>query len=408
MTGFFFGLAKQKRKSRRLSIDTLEARDVPSASDLGAATDFNLVALNNIDVHDSDVEGRVTVGNDAAIKSYGIGDKLPDSFGTRDDLIVGHDLTYQYGQVFKGNIVYGDTGVLDGVGTPNGTVRQEANVFDFAAASADLTAKSTQWGGEDPNGLTSVRHGNITMRGMNPTLDFFTLTQAQLDGATSIVLKAPATATVIINVPDGSVDIKNLGFSLRGIAANHVLWNFPEATDINISGVGLKGSFLAPQANFNFNNGQITGTVIANNYAGNGELHLDQSRINVAIPPYASIQGFVFVDVDQNHAYDSSIDGLQDGAGVTLTGIDALGRRINRSYLTVDGGQFNFGNLWAGTYTVTVQPPFKYINSMESGIPGTVNGSTTGTPGVNQVSSISLGSGDNALNYELPLLGVSA
>lgn len=404
MFGLSLGRSLNQGNSRRLKLDSLEARDVPSGGNLGSATDFNLLAFNNIDVFNSDVEGRVAVGNDATLKAYGIGDKLTNSNKTRDDLIVGHDLSYQYGQVFNGNVVYGNNGVLDGVGIPNGTKRKQANVVDFAGYNTDLTAKSDLWGAEAPNGFTGKFRGNIFMRGSHPTLDFFTLTAAQLNGAYGITLRAPSTATIVINVPDTTVNINNLGFNLNGVTGDKILWNFPNATSINISGVGLSGSFLAPKADFNFNNGQIVGTVIANNFSGNGQLHLAQSNINIVFPDFAKISGIVFVDTDRNHSFDSSIDGLLDGTSVFLTGRDSLGRRVNKEFLTTGGGAFNFDKVWPGTYSVRVSPPFKYASSAELGIPGTVNGLPSGVAAPNAVRTISLGAGAIGVNYQLPLV----
>lgn len=396
--------SKRRPTNTHLNVLNLEARDVPAAYDLGAATDYNLVAFNDINVFNSDIEGRVAVGDDATLQSYGIGTGLPNSNGTRDDLIVGDELQYQWGQVFNGNLVYGTTANLDGVGIPNGTERQEANVFDFAALDAELTAKSTTWGAEAPNGLTNVRYGNIYLRGSHPTLDIFTLTPAQLNGAYSITIKAPSTATILINVPGTNVNIQNLGLHLKGVDCSQILWNFPDATEVNLSGVGLEGSFLAPNANFNFNNGQIEGTVIADSFNGNGELHICTSEIRIEIPEYSSLSGLVAIDLDSNNQYDPTIDDVLDGAAVRLTGIDSLGRRINRFFLTADGGVFNYTNLWPGNYTVTLTPPLKYVDNVELGIPGTVNGLTLGTPGINRVSSISLSAGDDGVNYVLPLL----
>ena len=406
MLGLSLGRAKRSgASSRRLSIDSLETRDVPSGNNLGSATDFNLLAFNNINVSNSDVQGRVAVGNDATIKAYGIGDYLTNSNGTRDDLIVGHNLNYQYGQVFNGNVVYGNAGVLDGVGIPHGTKRKQANVVNFAGYNTDLTAKSDLWGAEAPNGFTGKFRGNIVMRGTHPTLDFFTLTNAQLNGAYGITLRAPSTATIVINVPDTVVNINSLGFNLRGgVTGDRILWNFPNATTVNVSGVGLEGSFLAPRADFNFNNGQITGTVIANNFSGNGQLHLAQSNINIVIPDFASLKGFVFVDSDRNHVFNPAIDSPLEGTTVQLTGRDSLGRRVNRTFFTSGGGVFDYTKLWPGSYSIRVVPPFKYVNSAELGIPGLVNGSASGTPDVNRVRSITLGAGSSGVNYQLPLV----
>ena len=112
----------------------------------------------------SDAEGRVAVGGHGTFSAYGIGDKLPPD-AARDDLIVGGDLDFTNGQVFGGNIVYGGAGRLAGVGTPHGTVRQQADVLPFAAIQQDLADKSAAWGAEAPNGRTTVRYSNLNLRG---------------------------------------------------------------------------------------------------------------------------------------------------------------------------------------------------------------------------------------------------
>src|SRR5262245_34087927 len=155
-------------KPRRVLLwaELLEQRDVLSTTyDLGIAADFNAFVFNEMNASTSDIEGRVAVGHDAMFYAYGIGDKLPNSNGTRDDLIVGHDLTYTYGQVFYGNIVYGNAATLNSIGTPNGTDRQQAGVIDFAAAQTSLTTLSNVLGAEAPNGVTRLRRSNLTLRG---------------------------------------------------------------------------------------------------------------------------------------------------------------------------------------------------------------------------------------------------
>src|SRR5947209_9249121 len=75
----------------RLAAEALEARDVPSASDLGDAAQFNALFFSEMVASNSDAEGRIAVGAHAAINNYGIGEKLlPDN--TRDDLVVGAEL----------------------------------------------------------------------------------------------------------------------------------------------------------------------------------------------------------------------------------------------------------------------------------------------------------------------------
>jgi choice-of-anchor A domain-containing protein len=392
---------------RRLAVETLEARDVPAVYDLGVAADFNAFFFDSMNAFTSDVEGRVAVGGDAKFYAYGIGDRLTNSHGQRDDLIVGHDLDFTYGQVFYGNIVYGNDATLTGVGIPNGDDRQESGVVDFASAEAELSEMSAALGAEAPNGGTRFSRGNLNLRGTHLQLDIFTITPEQLSAARSINVFVPVGATVVINVPGDAVSFQNLGLHLRGVDCAHLLWNFYEADTLSISGVGLMGSVLAPDAALSFNNGQIKGTVIAESMTGNGQFNLCPSEISITIPESASLRGVVFIDEDgDNRRGDPAVEQGFDGADVFLTGFDSLGRRINRSYFTHDGGQFNFESLWPGTYAVRVFPPQKYEGSEQLGIPGTVDGVPTGIGIANQVRSINLGESDDGIGYLLPLLPV--
>lgn len=388
-----------------LRLERLEPRALPATYDLGAALDFNAFVFDDMTGTNSDIAGRVAVGRDAAFTGYSIGTGLPNSNGTRDDLIVGRDLTYTNGQVFNGNVVYGGTGTLTNFGLPNGTARQQAGLIDFAAARTQLTATSAALGAEAPNGRTTLRRSNLVLRGTNRDLDFFTVTADQLTNAKSICVMTPAGADVVINVTGDVVNVRDLGLSLRGADCSHILWNFYQATALGVSGVGLEGSILAPAAALAFDNGQIEGTVVAASFAGTGELHICPSAVKVVIPDPATLQGMVFVDGNANNQWDGQpLDDGFAGAAVTLTGTDSLGRRITRDTLSLDGGAFNFGSLWPGTYVVTVTPPQKYQGSKLLGIPGKVGVAVVGTPAVNQVRSIDLKSGDNGVDYLLPLL----
>jgi choice-of-anchor A domain-containing protein len=393
------------RFTRRLAIETLEAREVPATTyDLGVARDFNAFIFEDMNASTSDVEGRVAVGGDASFYAYGIGDKLPNSHGTRDDLIVGEDLDFTYGQVFGGNIVYGSTADLVGVGIPNGTARQATGVVNFAAAESALTTMSNVLGAEAPNGSNRFSHSNLILRGIHPELNIFTVTADQLAETKSISVFVRRGSTAVINVYGDAVSIQNLGLRLRGVDCSNVLWNFPEADALTISGVGLRGSLLAPTAHLDFNNGQIQGTVITNSMTGNGQFNLCTSDVRVVIPDPATLQGTVFLDANaDNQRGDPNVEVGLDGIEVVLTGLDSLWRRVNRSALTQSDGEFNFGPLWPGIYSVRVIPPQKYESSALQGIPGTVEGNPSGLGVTNRVRFIMLGEGQDGIDYLLPL-----
>src|SRR5262249_12072501 len=97
-----------------LAPEPLEDRTLLSGTGgaLGVAGAFNVFVLGQVTQSYTDSEGRVAAGGDVRLTSYGIGAALPNSAGQRDDLAVGGRLTYDQGQVFNGNIVYGGTAAV--------------------------------------------------------------------------------------------------------------------------------------------------------------------------------------------------------------------------------------------------------------------------------------------------------
>jgi choice-of-anchor A domain-containing protein len=392
-------------RASRLTLDQLPSRDTPATiHDLGEASTFNAFFFDGLTVSASDAEGRIAVGGNATLTSYGIGDRLSNSNGTRDDLIVGGNLDFTNGQVFNGNLVHGGAAHLQGVGIPNGDQRQESNVLDFEAIEADLTDTSAALGVESANGRVSVRWGSLNLRGMHGEMNVFAVTAEQLANAHSITILTPFRSAVLINVSGESVRIADLGLRIRGAECANVLWNFPEADELTVTGVGLKGSILAPTAALSFQNGQIQGTVVASSMTGNGQFNLCPSTFRFVAPDPAALHGAVFLDMDgDNQRGDPAVDMGLEGADVYLAGIDSLGRPSTGYALSQPDGLFTFTDLWPGQYIVSVVPPQRYESSALLGIPGMVNGAPTGTGAVNEVRAIVIGSGQVGVDYLLPL-----
>ena len=55
--------------------------------------------------------------------------------------------------------------------------------------------------------------------------------------------------------------------------ARHILFNYFEATQLSVAGVGISGTVLAPHAATTFNWAQIDGQLITNSLNGTGEVH---------------------------------------------------------------------------------------------------------------------------------------
>jgi choice-of-anchor A domain-containing protein len=204
--------------------------------------------------------------------NYRVGAGLPNSHGTRDDRISGTDLTFNNGQVARGNAVYGGTGRFTNVSFPNGSARQ-GSVIDFPAARQFLQNASTTWAGLATNGTITWQRKQYTLAGSSNTLNVFNISGANLAQATSLTINAPAGSTVLVNVDGSSLSLANFGITVRGTSQQKVLYNFAAASSLNASNLGVPGSILAPRAAVNFTNGQVNGNLLAASFAGPATLN---------------------------------------------------------------------------------------------------------------------------------------
>ena len=86
--------------------------------------------------------------------------------------------------------------------------------------------------------------------------------------------------------------------------------------------------------------------------AGGKESNVATVRIDVGDLRPSSIQGFVYVDTDNDGVLDDGeyhIGGVQ----ITLTGVDLLGNAVDLSTRTAGDGSYRFANLLRGEYTLT-------------------------------------------------------
>src|SRR5262245_7055737 len=261
-----------------LELVHLEDRQAPAG--LGVAANFNAFVFSSYTASSTDTGGRLAVGGDATLTNYSIGSALPNSHGTRDDLIVGGNLSYTNGQVFTGNAIYGGTASFSAVGLPGGTALQ-GNRIDFGAAATALAAESAYWSSLAANATTADHFGSLALTGSDPNLNVFTVSGAVLSSANGLTIAGPAGSTVLVNVSGTSDRLENMGMSVAGTDRQHVLFNFYEATSLQVAGISVQGSVLAPGADVRFDNGNLEGTLVARSLSGGGEFHLFPSLINL-------------------------------------------------------------------------------------------------------------------------------
>ncbi len=177
-----------------------------STFDLGAAKDFNLFVLQDLNQPSSDTEGKVAVGGNATLSFYSVGDKLTSNSG--DVLIVGKTLTYTSGRVYNGNVVYGFSTNLPIYATSvDGTIRQD-NLINFGAAKTYLENLSTTLSGYSVNGTYTNQYTTLALKGTDPYLNVFKIKGSEITATRSFEVDVPNGSAVLINIDGDGFDME--------------------------------------------------------------------------------------------------------------------------------------------------------------------------------------------------------
>jgi choice-of-anchor A domain-containing protein len=118
----------------------------------------------------------------------------------------------------------------------------------------------------------------------NPGLNVFLIHQGDFNATHSISLNVPSCSTVIINVDGKEPSISGANVSLNRHAAGHVLWNFSQATTLNVSFSTFLGSVLAPGAKATLSWGEMNGTLVAQSVDATTEFNSAPFGKNCLVP----------------------------------------------------------------------------------------------------------------------------
>lgn len=287
---------------------------------LGLDSSLNLLALGNLAVSGSDVQGRVAVAGDATISSYSIDTRGGSPLYAGTGLTVGGNLNFTSGSVWGDTRVGGaattsNSGSYDGNLYVQGVLNEAAGLwlspgnsatswggvknagqwmpsvstgtgsfnlgFDFNTERTQLTSLSAQLARDAATGTVTNPWGStLYLNASGAKIAIFNLTAAQaamnmeLDGLA-------ADATAIINIAGSSVDFGNHGYTNFAAAAGRVLFNLADATNITLNG-GIDASLLAPLATVGSGYGNINGQVVVNNWYSS--VQVNDSPFSGALP----------------------------------------------------------------------------------------------------------------------------
>jgi choice-of-anchor A domain-containing protein/uncharacterized repeat protein (TIGR01451 family) len=298
-----------------------------SVFDLGPAKGYNVFILNDITQPSADTQGKMAVGRDATFANYSVGDKLVNPTG--DVLIVGRKLTFTSGWV-NGGVAFGS--FIDTVnwGLANGIIHQDS-VINFPAASLYLNNLSSQMAVLTQNGQDTIQYGMITLTGTDTQVNRFNIKGSDLSNCNTLTINVPANSVVLINVSGDNINWKG-GFNVNGATCSNVLINFYQATAIQISGIAVNASILAPLATLTFPAGCVNGQCICLNLNGSGQFNNFQFTgtitLDTTITNIASIakvnQPLVQSVVKNSMAQVRSLENLSGGITAVKSNVSSL------------------------------------------------------------------------------------
>ncbi|BEV08884.1 choice-of-anchor A family protein [Methylophilus sp. DW102] len=241
--------------------------------DLGVARDYNVFVFGNYESNNwNSISGAVAVGGNANISTSTISNSAKNSYG----LVVGGNLTKSYGNVT------GTTWVGGSVTKPqydyyNSYSTAATSPIDFVSAKTQLNALSDNLAATASTGSVSYNYGtNGYLSGTGSSVEYFTLSGSDLSNINNWSFSNIASgSTLILNVSGSSV---NLTGGWSAFSAYNVLFNFYDATSLTLNNINFSASILATDATIYGSSGNVTGTVVANNW--NNSLTLGNSKFS--------------------------------------------------------------------------------------------------------------------------------
>jgi choice-of-anchor A domain-containing protein len=251
---------------------------------------YNAIIFGNLNIQ-GEIEGRTLVGGNLTgsnSSNFGIG--LPSGTSATDKTLVvggnissGNPLQLNKGSLYLGGtngrtVNYNGGGSQISQSTDLSTLKQA-----FLSESANLKSLATD------SVVTSSTNGQpgpvtFTATAGSDGLAVFSISADAIFGSNlsqQIGLVANGATNIVINVSGTTVNwIQNAGNMVGDFTSDywqaHIVWNFYEATTINLGSHQFNGSILAPNATITTSN-NIDGAVIANNLNLTGEVHLPSS-----------------------------------------------------------------------------------------------------------------------------------
>jgi choice-of-anchor A domain-containing protein len=267
----------------------------PSAHAATAFDGINALLQNNFTSQFSEVQGVLAVGGNATLFNYGV-DLLSTPYGGAGGygLVVGGNLNFTNGSV--GTLVTNPAqtyfgGALNSFAVNYSGGFNGVNPLNFSALFSQASTASTALAGYSNTGVTAINPGGnigwLTFTGDGSSaVQVFSISGTDLQSRNQIVINnAPLTSSILVNVTGAFAQLASLDTSSPfDPFGGNVLFNFKDATQVNLAYTGLHASVLAPNALITSYSGHIEGVVIAKDWNGDFEMHPGTPPVLLAVP----------------------------------------------------------------------------------------------------------------------------
>ena len=323
---------------------------------LAAADDYNALIFGPYTAVASDVQGRLAVQGKLSLNHYALADGLTAA-SAGVSVIVGGDFDFPSGQIYYGDVIVGGTASV-GATILNGSLTDRAPVpVDFVAAKQQMESLALALSQLPANGTQVFQWGGFQLHGDGVSkLQVFSLDGAQvLSAHTFTVQSIPAGATVVFNISGANTGLTNMSLDSLASHRERVVFNFYEAGQLTLGGIGVEGSILAPNAVIDNPQGVVRGTVIAASW--NGMMQLNHH-------PFAGCFEGVTLGGGNSApvAGNLTVNTLEDtGVAVDLPASDPDGDLLSYEIVAAPG----FGSLTGDAPNLTYTPAADY-NGVDS------------------------------------------
>ncbi|MDD1792975.1 choice-of-anchor A family protein [Enterovibrio sp. ZSDZ42] len=341
-----------------------------SSKIIALPTEYSALVFEDFTSPHSSSDGPIAIGKDAYFNGYSIMHGYNEFPPEDNSLIVGGDLSYQSGRVYKGSIIVGgdisqvSQTIYSGLDAGSSISGSAVLPIDFNQLKDAHRALSLDLSEKENVGTVAYQWGGIYLEGdCSSDFQVFNLNGTQLEKAHTLALECvPETATVLVNISGNKQNfapLSNISLSDFALTRQQTIFNLYEATSLNISGVALEGMVLAPKADITAPSGSSNVGIIANSWKGsmslgylpfNGNLpSKEPNPINAELkwhwqnstfkPEYDQVMGTPLVAQLNDDNTDGKIDSsdIADVIVVTFAGSQYTKPGIVRALSGIDG-----------------------------------------------------------------------